>query len=198
MNLSDSLSPELIVAAYCQGVFPMADEDTEEIGWYSPDPRAIFPLHRFHVPQSLKRTIRRGIFEVRIDTAFEEVMRGCADREETWISEGIIEAYVALHRRGLAHSVEAWYEGALAGGLYGVALGGAFMGESMFTRITDASKVCLVALVERLRERGFVLLDSQLPSENLSRYGQIVVSRANYLGQLARALQLQRRFRETS
>jgi len=188
------LTPELIVAAYCQGIFPMADEIDGEIGWYSPDPRAIFPLDSFHVPRSLAKVIKRGVFEIRVDTAFEEVMRGCAAREETWISEEIIQAYTALHRSGLAHSVEAWYEGELAGGLYGVALGGAFMGESMFTRVTDASKVCLVKLVERLRERGFVLLDSQMPTEHLAKFGQIVIPRAEYLRRLARALRLDRSF----
>ena len=189
-----SLEPDLIVAAYCQGIFPMADEADGSIGWYSPDPRAVFPLESFHVPRSLHRTIRQGIFEVRVDTAFEAVMRACADREETWISEELVSAYTALHRRGLAHSVEAWHDGELAGGLYGVSLGGAVMGESMFTRITDASKVCLVHLVERLRERGFVLLDSQLPTEHLSRFGQIVVPRAEYLRQLGAALRLRRSF----
>lgn len=190
----ETLEPDLIVAAYCQGIFPMADEVDGEIGWYSPDPRAIFPLESFHVPRSLRRTIRQGIFEVRVDTAFEAVMRGCADRDETWISDELVRAYTALHRRGLAHSVEAWCDGELAGGLYGVSLGGAFMGESMFTRIADASKVCLVHLVERLRERGYVLLDSQLPTEHLSRFGQIVVPRAEYLRRLAAALRLQRSF----
>lgn len=188
-----ALTPELIVAAYCQGIFPMADEDGE-IGWYSPDPRAIFPLDSFHVPRSLRKTIKQGVFEIRVNSAFEEVMRGCADREETWISEEILESYVALHRAGLAHSVEAWYEGELAGGLYGVSLGGAFMGESMFTRVTDASKVCLVFLVERLRERGFVLLDSQMPTEHLAKFGQIVIPRAEYLRRLAAALRLERSF----
>ena len=192
--MDQPLTPELIVAAYCQGIFPMADEIDGEIGWYSPDPRAIFPLDSFHVPRSLAKVIKRGVFEIRIDTAFEEVMRGCAAREETWISEEIIQAYTALHRSGLAHSVEAWYEGELAGGLYGVALGGAFMGESMFTRVTDASKVCLVKLVERLRERGFVLLDSQMPTEHLAKFGQIVIPRAEYLRRLARALRLDRSF----
>lgn len=168
----------------------MADEVDGEIGWYSPDPRAIFPLDAFHVPRSLAKTLKRGVFDVRIDTAFEAVMRGCAAREETWISDEIVQAYVALHRAGLAHSVEAWHEGELAGGLYGVALGGAFMGESMFTRVTDASKVCLVALVERLQARGFVLLDSQMPTEHLARFGQIVIPRAEYLRRLAKALRL--------
>lgn len=188
------IQPEMIIAAYCQGIFPMADDESGEIGWYSPDPRAVFPLDEFHAPRSLLRTIRRGKFEVRIDTAFEEVMRGCADREETWISEELLQAYVALHRIGFAHSVEAWSGGELAGGLYGVSIGGAFMGESMFTRVTDASKVCLVVLVERLRERGFTLLDSQLPSRHLQGYGQALISRASYLRQLAAAIGLERSF----
>lgn len=172
----------------------MADEVDGTIGWYSPEERAIFPLDAFHVPRSLRRTIRQGIFEVRVNTSFEEVIRGCADREETWISEEIVQAYCALHRLGFAHSVEAWYEGELAGGLYGVALGGAFMGESMFTRVTDASKVCLVALVERLRERGFVLLDSQFPTRHLARFGQIVIPRAEYLRRLREALEIEASF----
>lgn len=193
--MNPPLTPDLLVAAYCQGIFPMADEYDGEIGWYSPDPRAIFPLDDFHVPRSLTKTIRRGVFEIRFDTAFEEVMRACAlAREETWISEELIQTYTQLHFAGLAHSVEAWHEGELAGGLYGVSLGGAFMGESMFTRVTDASKVCLVALVERLRERGFVLLDSQMPTEHLARFGQIVIPRAEYLRRLARALRLDRSF----
>lgn len=187
------LTPELIVAAYCRGIFPMADEEGE-LGWYSPDPRAVFPLDAFHVPRSLAKTIRRGVFEVRVDTAFEAVMRGCADREVTWISEDIVGAYVALHGHGLAHSVEAWRGGQLVGGLYGVALGGAFMGESMFSRETDASKVCLVALVERLRERGFALLDSQIATEHLARFGQVEIPRRDYLRQLRAALPLERRF----
>ncbi len=187
------LTPELIVTAYCQGIFPMADE-RGRIGWYSPDPRAVFPLDAFHVPRSLRKTIRRGGFEVRVDTSFEAVVRGCADRESTWISEAIVRGYTELHRLGMAHSVEAWREGRLAGGLYGVAIRGAFMGESMFSRAPDASKVALVALVERLRERGFRLLDSQMPTEHLRRFGQVVIPREEYLRRLAAALELDRRF----
>src|SRR5688500_409038 len=151
------ISPELIVAAYCQGIFPMAD-DKNRIGWYSPDPRAIFPLEpgKFHVPKSLAKTIRQQVFEVTVDKAFEEVMLGCADREPTWIKRDILKPDTTLFEKGLCHSVEAWNDGELAGGRYGVSLGGAFMGESMFTRVNDASKVCLVFLIERLRERGFV------------------------------------------
>ena len=187
------LTPELIVAAYCRGIFPMADEGGE-LGWYSPDPRAVFPLDAFHVPRSLAKTIRRNVFEVRIDAAFEAVIRGCADRTLTWISEEIVASYTALHRVGLAHSVEAWREGQLVGGLYGVSLGGAFMGESMFSRETDASKVCLVALVERLRERGYVLLDSQMATEHLTKFGQLEIPRREYLRQLRAALKLERTF----
>lgn len=167
----------------------MADEEGE-IGWYSPDPRAIFPLDAFHVPRSLLKTIRKGVFEVKIDTAFEEVMWACADRQETWISEDIVAAYTALHRHGLAHSVEAWQGGELVGGLYGVALGGAFMGESMFSKVPDASKVCLVFLVERLKERGFILLDSQMATTHLQRFGQIEIPRMEYLRRLSKALKL--------
>lgn len=182
------ISAPLVVAAYRQGVFPMA-EAGGEIRWYSPNPRAVFPLDDgFHVPRSLQKTIRRGVFEVRIDTAFEEVMRGCADRDSTWISEDIVRVYGELFAQGLAHSVEAWREGALVGGLYGVSLGAAFMGESMFSRATDASKVCLVALVERLRSRGYELLDSQIATEHLAQFGQREIPRAEYLRRLRHAL----------
>jgi leucyl/phenylalanyl-tRNA--protein transferase len=184
-----ALTPSLIVHAYRQGIFPMADDDGT-IGWYQPDPRAVFPLDTFHVPKSLAKTLRQGKFDIRVNADFEGVMRGCAGREETWISEGIVGAYSALHRLGLAHSVEAWRDGRLVGGLYGVALGGAFMGESMFSREADASKVCLVHLVERLKARGFVLLDSQLPTEHLARFGQILIPHEAYMRQLERALAL--------
>ncbi len=152
----------LLVSAYREGIFPMALEDGE-IGWFSPDPRGIIPLDTFHVPRRLERVVRSDEWTVRVDTRFEEVMRACAERpgEGTWISDEIFESYVALHRQGGAHSVEVWRDDVLVGGLYGVHLGGAFFGESMFHRVTNASKVALVALVERLRARGFVLLDTQ-------------------------------------
>lgn len=189
------ISPELIVAAYCQGIFPMAD-DRGRIGWYSPDPRAIFPLEpgAFHIPKSLQKTIRQGTFEVTIDRAFLDVMRGCADRDPTWINDDILEHYNVLFEKGICHSVEAWHDGKLAGGLYGVALGGAFMGESMFTRVTDASKVCLVHLVEHLRKHGYVLLDSQMPTEHLQRFGQILIPKEEYLKRLKKALTIEARF----
>lgn len=188
------IDPALLIRAYREGVFPMALEDGE-IGWFSPDPRAILPLETFHVPSRLARLIRRGEFEIAIDREFEEVLRACADRTEgTWISEEIVEAYTALHRLGLAHSVEAWQGSAMAGGLYGVHLGGAFFGESMFHRATDASKVALAALVDRLVRRGFTLLDVQWVTPHLARFGAIEISRTEYLARLRRALERPRRF----
>ncbi len=188
------LTPELVLQAYRVGIFPMAGPDGE-IAWFSPDPRCIFPLDAFRTPRSLRQTIRRGRFEVRINSAFDEVVAGCADRAEgTWISPEIARVYGALHRAGQAHSVEAWHAGELAGGLYGVAIGGAFFGESMFTRVTDASKVALVALVERLRARGFTLLDTQWATPHLERFGAREIPRREYLRRLAAAVQLDRRF----
>lgn len=187
------ISPELIVAAYLQGIFPMADE-RGKIGWYSPDPRAIFPLDGFHVPRSLRKLLKNSPFEIRVDTAFRDVMIGCADREPTWINEKILDNYTRLHERGVCHSVEAWLGEELVGGLYGVALGGAFMGESMFSRVSDASKVCLVALLERLGARGFVLLDSQMPTDHLKKFGQILITREEYLRRLEAAVKLDCRF----
>jgi leucyl/phenylalanyl-tRNA--protein transferase len=193
-----TLSPALIEHAYRQGIFPMADDG--DILWFSPDPRAIIPLEpeHFHVPRSLRQTIRQGRFEIRIDQDFAGVMAGCADRTETWISEEINEVYQAMHRLGKAHTVEAWRDGQLVGGLYGVSLGGAFMGESMFSRETDASKVCLVALVERLRERGYSLLDSQFHTPHLARFGLTLIPRQTYLIRLAHALRQACRFVDDS
>lgn len=185
------LTPELLITAYAQGIYPMArSAHSRVIDWYSPDPRAILPLDGLRVSRSLARTLRRGRFEIRFDAAFEEVMRACGSRASTWINEEMVRAYVGLHDLGLAHSVEAWQGGELVGGLYGVALGGAFMGESMFSRVSDASKVCLVALVRHLRERGFVLLDCQTPTEHLMGLGQITIPRDAYLSRLRDALRL--------
>ena len=185
------LSPDLLVAAYQAGVFPMADRDGE-IGWYSPDPRAVLPLDAFHVPKTLAKTVRQGRFEVVADRDFEAVMRACAapapGREDTWISDEIVSAYTDLHRLGVAHSIECWREGRFAGGLYGVALGGAFFGESMVSRERDASKVALVHLVERLRAGGFVLLDTQMTTPHLERFGVVEIPRAAYERRLADAL----------
>lgn len=191
------LTPHLLLNAYSQGIFPMADEDGT-IYWYDPDPRAIIPLGNSHVPRSLARTIKQGKFEIRVDSAFRAVMEACAEptpsREVTWISAKIIEAYCELHALGFAHSVETWSEGKLVGGLYGVALGGLFAGESMFSRARDSSKVALVYLIERLRRNGFVLLDTQFMTDHLRRFGTIEVPREEYQARLTHALTTWARF----
>lgn len=188
--MDPNLTPELVLHAYRSGVFPMADEEGE-IYWFSPDPRCILPLETFHVARSLRQVLRRGVFEVRVDTAFDEVMAACADRAEgTWISNEIIAVYQQLHRQGHAHSVESWQEGRLVGGLYGVALGGAFFGESMFARVSNASKVALAHLVERLKHRGFVLLDAQWSTPHLRTFGAVEIPRREYLRRLRAALTL--------
>ena len=187
------IEPELLLQAYRLGVFPMA-MGNGSIEWFSPDPRAILPLAQFHVPHGLRRAQHRQPFEIRVDTAFEEVIRACANREGTWINEEIIQSYVRLHELGHAHSVEAWSDNNLAGGLYGVAVGGAFFGESMFHRVTDASKIALVALVERLRERNFALLDTQWNTAHLEQFGVVEISRSDYLLLLAEAVDLPRKF----
>ena len=192
------LPVDLLVSAYASGWFPMAVEDGE-IRWFSPDPRGVIPLDTFHVPRRLQRVLRHHTFTIEIDRDFASVIRACADADRgddggTWIDEEIFESYYALHRAGFAHSVEAWRGGELAGGLYGVALGGAFFGESMFHHVTDASKVALVALVDRLRDRGFTLLDTQWTTEHLEQFGAIEIPRARYLELLGQALTLQREF----
>lgn len=184
----------MVLAGYRAGIFPMADEHGR-IVWFSPDPRCVFEFDRLRVPRSVRRTIGRGTFEVRVNTAFDEVIEACADRPEgTWISPAIRRVYQALHRRGWAHSVEAWHAGRLAGGLYGVALGGAFFGESMFYRVSDASKVALVALLERLRQRGYTLVDTQWLTPHLARFGAVEIARDEYLRRLGHALTLPCRF----
>jgi len=190
-----TLAPEGVLLAYSHGIFPMADERSGEVLWFRPDPRAIIPLDGFHISRSLARTLRRGLFEIRVDTDFEGVMRACGDRPEgTWISERFVEVYGTLHRAGKAHSVEAWREGRLVGGTYGVAMGGAFMAESMFHRETDASKVALASLVSRLRQRGFILLDVQYLTPHLESLGAVEITRREYELRLERALALPCRF----
>ena len=179
VNREPTISSEVLLHAYRSAVFPMALEDGE-IGWFSPDPRAIIPLEEFHVPHGLKRTLKKNLFEIRLNTVFEEVMKACAQRPETWISAEIIGSFCELHRLGYAHSVEAWRDGQLAGGLYGVAIGGAFFGESMFHRVTDASKVALCALVDRLKRNGFGLLDTQWSTPHLATFGTREVPRSTY------------------
>lgn len=179
----------LLLGAYAQGIFPMGMEDGT-IGWFSPDPRAILPLDdRFHVPARLARVLRSARFQISVNRNFEGVMRGCAaDRADgTWITEEIVESYLALHRLGHAHAIEVWQRDRLVGGLYGVHLGGAFFGESMFHLETDASKVALVTLVERLRARRFQLLDIQWVTPHLTRFGAVEIPRQDYLARLAAA-----------
>jgi leucyl/phenylalanyl-tRNA---protein transferase len=187
------IDPELLLQGYRLGVFPMAMEDNS-IQWFSPDPRAILPLEDFHVPHALRRLVRKKVFGTTIDNAFSKVIEACAKREDTWINLEIIESYTRLHELGCAHSVEAWKEGALAGGLYGVAVGGAFFGESMFHHVTDASKIALVALVEHLRARKFALLDTQWLTPHLQQFGGVEISRNQYLRLLYRAVDLPRKF----
>ena len=188
------IRPALLLAAYRSGLFPMAMDDRGEIGWFSPDPRGVIPLDGFHVSKSLERTVKQGRFEIRYDTVFHEVIAGCADRDSTWISDRIRASYEKLHELGYAHSVETWRDGRLVGGLYGVSIAGAFFGESMFSRETDASKVALVALVRRLQDRGYGLLDTQWSTEHLSTFGCIDIPRQEYLDQLNHALKIETSF----
>lgn len=188
--IRDELKSDLLVAAYASGIFPMAERDGS-IAWYRPDPRAVIPLDGLKVSRSLRTAARRRGFEVRVNAAFERVIRACAERADgTWISGDIIEAYCELHRLGLAHSVETWRGEGLVGGLYGVALGGAFFGESMFHRVTDASKVALVALVERMKDRGFTLLDTQFLTPHLISLGAVEITRREYERRLRQALRV--------
>jgi leucyl/phenylalanyl-tRNA--protein transferase len=187
------LTPEVLEACYRAGAYPM-DDGYGQIGFYRSDPRSILELDSLHVSKSLARVLRKGSYEVRVNWNFETVIRACADRRDTWINAEIIHSFVRFHEAGKAHSVEAYKDGELSGGLYGVALGGAFMGESMFTRMRDASKVCFVYLVERLKERGYVLLDCQIQNDHLARLGAVEIPEREYLKRLDRALKLDRSF----
>ena len=187
------LTPDILLEAYAAGIFPMAESaDDPELFWVDPTRRGIIPLDAFHVPRRLGRVLRRGGFRVRCDTQFEAVIRACAEasdtRPTTWINDEILRLYSALFTRGAAHSVECWHDGALVGGLYGISLGAAFFGESMFSRVSDASKVALVDLVARLCHGGYRLLDTQFLTPHLARFGAIEVSRARYHRLLAEAL----------
>ncbi|MBF0393056.1 MAG: leucyl/phenylalanyl-tRNA--protein transferase [Alphaproteobacteria bacterium] len=194
------LTPEVLLRAYSAGIFPMArSREDARLYWVDPDERGIIPLTGFHVPRSLRRVLKRGGFDIRCNHSFEQVMALCAEptpgRPDTWINDQIIRLFVELHHLGLAHSVEAWADGEMVGGLYGLALGGAFFGESMFSRRTDASKAALVHLVGRLRRGGFTLLDTQFVTEHLERFGATQIPRKDYLGRLGHAVQQPARFR---
>lgn len=195
--MSESLTPDFLLRAYRAGIFPMAeDAEATELFWFDPPERTIFPLTAFHVPTRLRRTIRQQPYRLTLNRAFTDVMRGCAQpnpamrRGKTWINAEIIALYAALHTQGQAHSIEAWHEEQLVGGLYGVQVGGAFCGESMFSTMTDASKICLVALVAMLRRQGFALLDCQFMTPHLRRFGAATISRAEYHRRLAAAAAL--------
>ncbi|MDQ3973321.1 MAG: leucyl/phenylalanyl-tRNA--protein transferase [Actinomycetota bacterium] len=192
LAVGGDLEPATLLDAYAHGIFPWPlDEQT--IFWWSPDPRAVIPLDGLHVSRSLRRTLRSGRFCCSVDRAFAAVVAGCAYRpgQGTWITGELAGAYLRLHQQGHAHSVEVWdRDRRLAGGVYGVALGGAFMAESMFHRVSDASKVALAHLVERLRAGGFVLLDAQLPTAHLASLGAVEVARSQFLDRLAAALRL--------
>jgi leucyl/phenylalanyl-tRNA---protein transferase len=181
-----AITPDVLLRAYSIGLFPMAESaDDPEIFWVEPEMRGVIPLDDFHVSKSLVKTIRKSPFEIRFDSAFGEVMQRCAepapDRPSTWINATILELYSELHEMGHAHSVEAWEGDTLVGGLYGVSLGAAFFGESMFSRRTDASKICLVHLVERLRTKGFQLLDTQFTTDHLKNFGAVDIPKDEYL-----------------
>ena len=191
--MMDKLTPELLLQGYAMGIFPMAEaRDDPELHWIDPKLRGVLPLESFHIPRSLRKTLRRGTYDIKADTAFTQVIELCAgstdNRQETWINETIIDLFTQLHQWGYAHSVESWQDGVLVGGLYGIALGRAFFGESMFSRATDASKVALVDLVARLKSGGFTLLDTQFVTEHLSQFGVIEIPKREYLKRLQVAI----------
>ena len=189
MTTPFELSPSLLLSAYAGGSFPMAETRTSSrIFWFSPERRGIFPLNEFHISRSLRRQILRDDYTIRTDTDFEGVLRGCAGRPETWINPAIHHAYLDLHRTGHAHSLEVWVENELVGGVYGVTIGGAFFGESMFSKRPNASKVALAYLVDRLKEAGFILFDTQFLTDHLASLGAVEISKADYLKRLRTAL----------
>ncbi len=180
--------PEILIHAYKEGFFPMAESRHGEIYWHSPDPRAIIDISEATMSRSLKQFLKKRNFEYRVDTAFEEVIRACADRDETWINDEIIDSFCELNHLGLAHSVETWEDGKLLGGLYGVTIGGAFFGESMFNYETNTSKAAFYELIRILRKNGFKLLDSQYINHHTYSLGAIEISRSDYLNRLKKAL----------
>jgi leucyl/phenylalanyl-tRNA--protein transferase len=188
---TDELPADTLLAAYCGGYFPMAESRHGKSFWYSPDPRAIFDLEDFRIPRTIRQALRKKSFTMKINQEFESVILACAERDKTWISDKIVESYLELHRLGYAHSVEAWQEGKLVGGLYGVSIGGAFFGESMFHRNAYSSSAALVFLHKRLVERDFVLHDIQFITPHLARFGAKEISRAEYLELLGSAIRKQ-------
>ena len=192
--MANIIPPETMLDFYRRGVFPMAVDG--ELRLFSPDPRGVIPLDGFRIPHGSRKVLRDPAWEVSVNAAFEEVVLGCAERDETWIDETIFLTYAELHHLGHAHSIEVWREGELAGGLYGVAIGAAFFGESMFSRVPGASKVALARLVERLRDRGFELLDTQWVTPHLEKFGACEITRDEYLEKLTRAVGREKAFIE--
>jgi leucyl/phenylalanyl-tRNA--protein transferase len=194
VTMANIIPPDILLDFYRRGVFPMAMNG--ELRLFSPDPRGVIPLEKFCIPHGSRKTLRDPAWKVTVNGAFEEVVLGCAEREETWIDETIFGSYAELHHLGHAHSVEVWRDGELAGGLYGVAIGAAFCGESMFSHVPGASKVALANLVERLRGRGFMLLDTQWVTPHLEKFGACEIPRSEYLEQLAKAVEMKTSFLE--
>jgi leucyl/phenylalanyl-tRNA--protein transferase len=186
-NPKDLLKPDNMLRLYASGAFPMADAETGFINWYLPEVRTIIPIDNFNIPRSAKKLIEEKNFEIKLDTDFEAVVAGCADRESTWISEELISAYRRLKKRGHIHTVETWKDGKLVGGLYGVTFRGVFFGESMFSKVSQASKAALVALLKHLKEKDFVLLDVQYMTEHLKMFGAIEISFEEYTKLLHKA-----------
>lgn len=195
----NQLTADDLIYGYINGIFPMADADGS-LYWYSPDPRAIIPIDSYRASKSLRPVLNKNVFEIQVNRNFEGVMRQCAapriQEEGTWISEDIIRAYTRLHDLGMAHSIEAYQEGKLVGGLYGVSIGAAFFGESMFHHVSNASKVAFHALISILRERNFKLLDTQFINDNVRRFGAIEIPKAEYLARLRQAIAMKARFTE--
>lgn len=177
---NDLLKPDNMIRLYASGAFPMADNQTGHINWYMPEIRCIIPLNKFNIPRSLNKEFNKAQFEVKFDLDFLGVINGCAEREETWISEKLIDAYKKLFKRGSLHSVETYLNNQLVGGLYGVTFRGAFFGESMFSRVSQASKIALIKLVDRLKGKGFILLDVQYMTEHLKMFGAVEISWEEY------------------
>ena len=194
VTMANIIPPDILLDFYRRGVFPMAMDG--ELRLFSPDPRGVIPLEKFRIPHGSRKILRDSAWKVTVNAAFEEVVLGCAERDETWIDETIFGSYAELHHLGHAHSIEVWRDGELAGGLYGVAIGAAFCGESMFSRVPGASKVALASLVERLRGRGFTLLDTQWVTPHLEKFGACEIPRSEYLEQLAKAVEMKTSFWE--
>lgn len=188
-----ALEPRLLISAYCNGIFPMGMENGR-LSWFSPDPRGIIPVQDCHIPRSVRAELRKWPHEIRVNTAFPEVVRSCAKRRETWITREIMQSYEVLHKLRYAHSVETWAEGELVGGLYGVSIGGAFFGESMFSRVPGGSKASLVWLMAHLKQRGFLLHDTQWTTDHLAMFGGHEIARDEYLGLLESAVNAPVRF----